>query len=194
MTVGVIRAAWVAVVLAMVCHGAASQPAPPSTNDIIDALSRSTKDTSRGFRLNQGAASPAPDTAGSGGAHRGTGQPRASRREIGVPLLFDLDSATLKPDSAPMIASMAKALNSPRLADSRILLEGHTDASGTAPHNMALSEQRAQSVKAALVQEGVDGARLSTIGKGQSDPANPADPLAAENRRVVLVNVSGPAE
>jgi outer membrane protein OmpA-like peptidoglycan-associated protein len=70
------------------------------------------------------------------------------------------------------------------------LLEGHTDASGQAEANLELSQQRADAVRDYLVREGgVPGDQLSTIGKGQTEPANPNNPLAAENRRVVLVNL-----
>ena len=183
--------AGITVCLLLLCQGAAAQPAP-SSDDMIKALTApGASGTSRGFRLNHGATPPAAAEDQSGRPHGATLRHASSaHREIGVPLLFDVDSATMKPDSAPMLASIVKALQSPQLADTHILLEGHTDASGNPAHNLVLSQQRADAVRAALVQDGVDAARLSTKGKGQSEPANPANPLAAENRRVVLVNPS----
>jgi outer membrane protein OmpA-like peptidoglycan-associated protein len=65
-----------------------------------------------------------------------------------------------------------------------IRVEGHTDASGSAEYNQALSERRALTVKNALVQRGVDGARLNTVGYGKTRPVSNND---ADNRRVVLV-------
>ena len=180
-----------AMFLFLACSGAAAQSAP-SSNDMINALTAPSAhgETSRGFRLNHGAIPPSTSSDQPDRAHGGTTRHAAARREIGVPILFDLDSATMKSESTPMLDSIVKALQSPQLAGSRILLEGHTDASGGAAHNLVLSRQRAEAVKAALVQDGVDAARLTTAGKGQSAPANAADPLAAENRRVVLVNIS----
>jgi outer membrane protein OmpA-like peptidoglycan-associated protein len=65
-----------------------------------------------------------------------------------------------------------------------IRVEGHTDASGSAEYNQALSERRALTVKNALVQRGVDGARMDTVGYGKTRPVSAN---AADNRRVVLV-------
>jgi outer membrane protein OmpA-like peptidoglycan-associated protein len=80
-------------------------------------------------------------------------------------------------------------LNSPALAQSKFLIEGHTDAKGAPDYNRKLSEQRAQSVKDLLTSKGVDVAHMVSVGKGSSEPANKADPLAAENRRVRIVNL-----
>jgi outer membrane protein OmpA-like peptidoglycan-associated protein len=179
-------------------QGAFAQSAP-SADDITNALAAPSKagGASRGFRMNRDNTAAAPDTTPAPGTPKSYGttshrEPTApERREIGVPLLFDTDSATLKPESTPLLASIAKALQSPKLSGTKILIEGHTDASGGAAHNLALSQARAEAVKAALVQDGgVDASRLSVIGKGQTGLANPASPLAAENRRVVLVNLS----
>jgi OOP family OmpA-OmpF porin len=77
------------------------------------------------------------------------------------------------------------------LADQKaFLIEGHTDAAGSRLYNTALSRRRAQTVKDYLVREaGVDPSRLQIIGKGPSEPASRTDPYAAENRRVVVVNL-----
>ena len=179
----------------------AAPPAAPSPDDMIKALAAPVGGqggATRNFHRVQ--RSPTADTgngpsrasAGGGGgnaADTADGQP--ARREIGVPLLFDLASAKLRPESYATLANIAKALQSPALKSAKILLEGHTDASGGAERNLALSEERANAVKDYLVTNGgIDAARLSTVGKGQTQPANPANPLAAENRRVVLVNIS----
>jgi outer membrane protein OmpA-like peptidoglycan-associated protein len=103
---------------------------------------------------------------------------------------FKFASAQLTPESSETLRNLGNALNH-ELADQKaFLIEGHTDAAGSVPVNTALSRRRAQAVKDYLVEEvGVSGSRLQVMGKGSSDPANPADPYAAENRRVVVVNI-----
>ena len=69
------------------------------------------------------------------------------------------------------------------------LVEGHTDSVGTDAYNLALSDRRAKSVFDYLTSRGVDPARLSSIGHGESKPI--ADNTTAEgrqlNRRVMLI-------
>jgi outer membrane protein OmpA-like peptidoglycan-associated protein len=75
-------------------------------------------------------------------------------------------------------------------ADGRFLIEGHTDSTGDAAHNIDLSKRRAEAVKSVLVaQFGIDGARLSTAGLGATKPVASNDTPAgrAENRRVEFV-------
>jgi adhesin transport system outer membrane protein len=178
-------------------QGAFAQSAP-SADDITNALA-APGGAARGFHMNRNDTTAAPeDTTPSGPVPKSHGtaahRPPPSvpeRREIGVPLLFDTNSANLKPESTPILTSIAKALQSPKLSGTKILIEGHTDTSGGAAHNLALSQARAEAVKTALVQDGgIDASRLSVVGKGQTGLANPASPLAPENRRVVLVNLS----
>ena len=70
------------------------------------------------------------------------------------------------------------------------MIEGHTDASGGMQHNIVLSRRRAEAVKDYLVREGhVAPSRLQTDGKGPKELANPANPYAPENRRVVVINL-----
>ncbi len=67
-----------------------------------------------------------------------------------------------------------------RNMDVRVHIEGHTDDTGPAAWNQTLSEMRAASAKAYLVSKGVDDARLTTSGVGESDPFVPN--TSAENR------------
>lgn len=71
-----------------------------------------------------------------------------------------------------------------------LTIEGHTDSTGTAVHNQALSEQRAVSVREYLVGKAVAAGRLSTVGFGQTNPVadNATELGRAQNRRVELVN------
>jgi outer membrane protein OmpA-like peptidoglycan-associated protein len=72
--------------------------------------------------------------------------------------------------------------------DIKVRVEGHTDATGAADYNVALSERRALSVAEYLVKLGVEPSRLMLIGKGMAEPLtqNRYDPA---NRRVQFVRV-----
>ena len=88
------------------------------------------------------------------------------------------------------LRNLGKALNEELKDQKFFLIEGHTDAVGSRVYNAALSDRRAQAVKAYLVQEmGVSSDRLKTVGKGSSEPVVPNNPYAAQNRRVVVVNL-----
>jgi outer membrane protein OmpA-like peptidoglycan-associated protein len=102
-------------------------------------------------------------------------------------ILFDTDSARLRPESLPTLDEVVRLLASePSWA---LVVEGHTDSTSTAAHNQTLSEQRARSVQDYLTKKGVAGGRLSTAGFGQSRPVadNATELGRAENRRVELV-------
>lgn len=112
----------------------------------------------------------------------------SSGRYVSHGILFDTDSDRLKPESAPVIQSVARGLETnPNL---RLLIEGHTDSVGNAGHNMDLSKRRAEAVKSVLAtQFKVDAARLTTAGLGSTKPIGSNDtPLGrAQNRRVEFV-------
>jgi len=97
-------------------------------------------------------------------------------------LFFDFDSADLKPGAYSELDRVASVLN--EFPQTTIRVEGHTDASGSADYNQKLSERRAQSVKNALVQRGVDSQRIDAVGYGKSQIISSDD---AANRRVVIV-------
>jgi outer membrane protein OmpA-like peptidoglycan-associated protein len=175
---------------------------PPSKDDIIKALTAPVGDvaTTRGFAVHPAVTGAANVTGTGSVARETTGTPvslnqapprPAARASIDEPILFALNSAEIHPMSREALKEIAAALSSPQLKDKKILLEGHTDATGTPDRNLILSQERADAVRNYLVQEaGIAPDRLSTIGKGQSEPIDPANPLAPENRRVVLVNMT----
>ena len=113
----------------------------------------------------------------------------AARPSLSLLIQFDFNSARVKPESQQALANLAQALQSKELADSKFAVEGHTDAKGRADYNLKLSQQRADAVRDFLAHNGVAEPRLAAIGKGSTELANTADPLAAENRRVRIVNL-----
>ncbi|HSB58344.1 MAG TPA: OmpA family protein [Methyloceanibacter sp.] len=108
---------------------------------------------------------------------------------VDVQILFAFDSAEILPEAKPALDELGKALSDPKLAGGTFLIAGHTDAKGSDAYNLGLSQRRAESVKAFLVETyHVDGGRLAVIGFGEEQLKNKDDPLADENRRVQIVN------
>jgi len=97
-------------------------------------------------------------------------------------ILFDFDSAILRPAAYTEITRVAGILR--KYPYTTITVEGHTDSRGSEVYNQELSERRAQAVKGALVQQGVDSMRIQAIGYGESQPISSDDDL---NRRVNIV-------
>ena len=97
---------------------------------------------------------------------------------------FDVDSGHLRADAKPAIDELLDALKAN--PSWHVGIEGHTDATGNAAHNLDLSERRAASVKAALVAAGIAADRLTTSGAGQTKPiaSNETAIGRAQNRRV----------
>jgi len=101
---------------------------------------------------------------------------------------FALDSAVILPESFGLLTEVADAIIR-HLEIKRIEVQGHTDNSGTPEHNQLLSEQRAEAVRAWLVQHGVSADRLIAKGYGQTKPLVPNVTAAyrAQNRRVQFI-------
>jgi outer membrane protein OmpA-like peptidoglycan-associated protein len=102
-------------------------------------------------------------------------------------ILFDVDEATLKPGAEASVRRIAAVLQ--QYPQHEIAVEGHTDATGPDAYNQRLSEQRAASVREALVRGGVDAARITSAGFGESRPVAGNDTPAGrqQNRRVEVV-------
>jgi outer membrane protein OmpA-like peptidoglycan-associated protein len=104
-------------------------------------------------------------------------------------ILFDVDKATLKPESMGSINQIFNLMKKdPSL---KFEIDGHTDNSGTAAHNLDLSQQRADAVKSQLVSMGIDASRLTTKGFGDTKPidGNDTPEGKANNRRVEFVKM-----
>jgi OOP family OmpA-OmpF porin len=99
---------------------------------------------------------------------------------------FDLNKATIRPEARPILDNVVAILK--RNTGLKVLLEGHTDSTGSLAYNKGLSERRANAVKDYLVAAGIDPSRLSTVGLGPSQPIadNATSAGRAQNRRVRL--------
>lgn len=97
---------------------------------------------------------------------------------------FDINSSQLREASRNNLADLAETLK--KYDDTNILIEGHTDITGSHEHNMALSEDRAESVASYLKLLGVAGKRVTTEGYGPDQPVgdNDSDYGRQLNRRV----------
>ena len=114
----------------------------------------------------------------------------AKLRQFNVEIVFDFDSATIRPESYETIGLMADALHHPYLLQYRFLVIGHTDAKGDRTYNLNLSQKRAESIREALTTTfRVDPARLDAVGLGEEQLRDPADPYGQVNPRVQLINI-----
>lgn len=113
--------------------------------------------------------------------------PAGSEVSVYLPIRFAYDSAELSVTARRNLATIAEAISVPQLQGVRFVVEGHTDASGTAAYNESLSLRRAHSALAYLVSLGVPQSRLVAIGRGEADLLAGIDPLAARQRRVEFV-------
>lgn len=106
-------------------------------------------------------------------------------------ILFDFDKATIRPDSEPTLAEIALLLKDK--PDLKILVVGHTDATGSFEYNRGLSQKRAESVVANLAAKGISRERLFPVGVAFASPVstNKTEDGKAKNRRVELVDMAG---
>lgn len=116
---------------------------------------------------------------------------RVTEREIVIQLpggiLFDFDSASLRPDAERHLDDLRQVIVAYAAAPVRI--EGHTDSIAGDDYNQKLSERRADAVAAWLKSRGIPAARLTTVGLGESKPAatNDTGEGRQKNRRVEVV-------
>jgi len=85
-------------------------------------------------------------------------------------IFFDLDKATLRPESTTELNRLIKLMND--VPSLNIELGGHTDSQGSDAHNQDLSERRAKAVVDFLTKAGVSGSRLKSAGYGETQLVN----------------------
>jgi outer membrane protein OmpA-like peptidoglycan-associated protein len=155
----------------------------PSVQQMIEAL-KPQPSRSRNLLVRPAEPVAATEAAAPQGAAEA---PADGPAGLSLAVPFDTNSAQLQPASGAVLGELVAALLSPELQDTRFIIEGHTDARGNAAANLRLSQQRAESVRQFLIALGVQPTRLRAVGKGSSEPLDPARPDAAENRRVRVV-------
>jgi outer membrane protein OmpA-like peptidoglycan-associated protein len=135
-------------------------------------------------------AGSAPAAAPAGALDCASLPPDVKANAVDFAIQFQVGSAKVSPASESTLGSIAKIL---ALAPDRcVIVEGHTDATGNADKNMALSRDRAGSVVNYITEKaGIERKRLVPLGKGSSSPAAGLAPTDPKNRRVVFKVVAG---
>ncbi len=102
-------------------------------------------------------------------------------------VLFDTGSANLKPGAMQTLDRLAAYMQSS--PQTRLIIEGHTDSTGSVATNEELSQRRADAVATALIERGVSAQNLHAVGKGESAPVATNGTAAGrqQNRRVEIV-------
>ena len=114
-----------------------------------------------------------------------TNSQQPAEKSVGLPVLFHFGKTTLVDSSKPYLDRVGELMQQPEYSEETLIVEGHTDAVGSAGFNQRLSELRALAVKDYLVQNfDIDPRRLFPDGKGESRLFYPENPRADENRRV----------
>jgi len=106
--------------------------------------------------------------------------------KVSLQVNFAVDKADILPDSQPQIDQVVALLRQDPALE--LSVNGHTDDTGDADHNLALSRDRARAVVDAIVGQGIDSGRLVSEGFGQTQPIadNATEAGRASNRRVEL--------
>jgi len=150
---------------------AASEPAAPAAPEPAVAAPRPAPAQHQAAYPKAAPAAPAPATM------------EVSERAIAFPINFRVNSSDILPESIPFLDSIAGLMK--KDTSQRLLVEGHTDSSGSPQRNRELSRERAFSVMNYLIDHyQIDPMRLMPVGKGFSEPLDGLEPTNPKNRRV----------
>jgi peptidoglycan-associated lipoprotein len=149
-------------------------------------------DASAGAGTQQGADTSGADSsaAGIGDTGEGTEVPGPQEGLLAKRVIyFDFDSSEIRGAGTEIVAAHARHVAGSQ--GLRVRLEGHTDERGSREYNIGLGERRAQTVRRALMLQGVAEGQITTVSYGEERPvAERSDEGAySQNRRVELVQV-----
>lgn len=144
------------------------------------------------------AAGAGAEGAGAAGANAQGGEEETGGPMAGLlatrTIYFDFDSAVIKGQGVDVVAAHAKylAVN----PGARVRLEGNTDERGSREYNIGLGERRAQSVRQAMLLQGVSDSQITTVSYGEERPAvlGHNEAAWAKNRRVDIVYLAPGAQ
>jgi len=141
-------------------------------------------------------AATSTDASATAGANAGAPAPNTVEyfnMVVGDRVFFDTDRHDLSPDAQYVLSKQAQwfAANPGTTAT----IEGHADERGTREYNLALGARRANSARAYLINQGVDGSRLRTVSYGKERPValGSNEQAWAQNRRAVTVVAGAPS-
>lgn len=108
-----------------------------------------------------------------------------NKNSVGLPIKFGYNSSDILAESMPFLDEIGRMLGMSDYAQKKLVVEGHTDASGSKGYNQYLSERRAEAVKVYLMSNhNISENRLFVNGMGENQPLPDQDAYAAVNRRV----------
>ena len=154
------------------------QPTAGGSEGTGQGMGQGTQDGSKVFEKGL------DDTAAAGAGADETGAARTARERFeNDDVFFEFDSAALLPEAQSLLMEKSEWLrNHPGV---NVVIEGHTDERGTIAYNLALGDRRAESVRAFLMELGVDTSRIRTVSYGEENPIDPdqTESAWAKNRR-----------
>ncbi len=167
----------------------------PSKEQILQALSPAASAQpafrTRGLSIGGDAGKPAtPDAPASSDTPAAAAKAsQAKARALDLEIPFEFNSDKLTDDGKDVLDQLGEALKSQELSSAKaIVLEGHTDAKGSAAYNQILSLKRAQSVRNFLAtKHSIPASKLKAKGKGSTELADPKNPEDGVNRRVRII-------
>ncbi len=176
-------------------------PALAQTNDVLQKDKATPQALLEALTPAPAAAAPTPEDGTapvaktrsfkvikSGASHQSAPAKPAS---ASLMITFETQSSKLTEESKRVLANLAIALNAASLSKFHFSIEGHADRRGSSEKNLALSQERAEAVRQHLVTNfQIDPARLTAVGKGDSEQLNLENPAAPENRRVRIITLS----
>jgi len=173
-----------AVALAVLAFGLAACQKPKQVQPETPSTPTETAGTAT-----TGLGTEAGATTGTAGAMSAAQQQALAALQAKNIVYFDYDSSEIKGEYIEVVAAHAAYLA--RYPNARVRLEGHTDERGSREYNIGLGERRAQTVRKALMLQGVRDAQITTVSYGEERPAAEGSDEAAyaQNRRVQLVQV-----